>query len=306
MKRTKKIVFMGTPDYASAILEELIKAEDIEIIGVFTQPDKKVGRKQELKQSEVKVVALEASLNVYQPQKLREEENVKILKELKPDLMIVAAFGQILPKSILDISPCINLHASLLPKYRGASPIQQMLLNSDDIGGVTAMLMDEGLDTGDILAFSVLNIDEKMMLATLYEKLTQMASELTLRVIRKFETLNPLPQKGSEASHCSKISKEQGLVRLEDALETYNKYRAFTPWPGIFLENGIKLLDISLNSESGLHKSGEILELCDDRVIIACENGSISVKTIQPPSKKAMNINSFLNGKHLSLGNSLL
>jgi len=303
---TKRIVFMGTPDYAAAILTALIGKDDIEIIAVFTQPDKKVGRKQELKMSEVKVVALEASLEVYQPQKLRDSENVKILQSLKPDMMIVAAYGQILPKDILDISPCINLHASILPQYRGASPIQQMLLNSDDKGGVTAMLMDEGLDTGDILAVSLLKIDVNMMLDTLYKKLTDMASDLTLRVVRNFEILNPVPQHACEASHCGKITKEQGLTELKDAQDTYNSYRAYTPWPGIFLKNGLKLLDISLYELKALHKSAEILEIRSDDVIIGCDNGSIAIKTVQPASKKAMNIHSYLNGKHLSVGNSLL
>jgi len=303
---SKRIIFMGTPDYAAAILDELISAEDVEIIGVFTQPDKKVGRKQQIKMSEVKQSALKASLEVYQPNRLRDEQNVKILQELKPDMMIVAAYGQILPKSILDIVPCINLHASLLPEYRGASPIQQMLLNSDTNGGVTAMLMDEGLDTGDILALSVLKIDKTVMLSALYEKLTKMASILTLSVIRNFETLNPVPQLGCDASHCAKITKEQGLTKLEDALETYNHYRAYTPWPGIFLENGIKLLELSLNSKAGSFKSSEILEIRDEDVVIGCKVGSIALKTLQPPSKKSMDIHSYLNGKHLSVGNTLL
>jgi len=303
---SKRIVFMGTPDYAAVILDELISTEDIEIIGVFTQPDKKVGRKQQIKMSEVKQSALNASLEVYQPSRLRDMENVKILQELKPDMIIVAAYGQILPKSILDIAPCINLHASLLPEYRGASPIQQMLLNSDTNGGVTAMLMDVGLDTGDILALSVLKIEKTMMLSTLYEKLTDMASALTLSVIRNFETLNPVPQFSCDASHCTKITKEQGLTKLDNAQETYDHYRAYTPWPGIFLENGIKLLDLSFNSQDGSFKSSEILEIRDEDVVIGCKIGSIALKTLQPPSKKAMDIHSYLNGKHLSVGNTLL
>ena len=303
---SKRIVFMGTPDYAAAILDELINAEDIEIVAVFTQPDKKVGRKQQIKMSEVKEIALKASLKVYQPNRLRDAENVKILEELNPDMMIVAAYGQILPKSILDIAPCINLHASLLPEYRGASPIQQMLLNSDKNGGVTAMLMDEGLDTGDILAMSILKIENSMMLSSLYEKLTQMASSLTLSVVRNFEALNSVAQLSCDASHCTKITKEQGLTRLENAQDVYNQYRAYTPWPGIFLENGMKLLDLSLNSEIGTHRSGEIIEILDESVIIGCKVGSIAIKTLQPPSKKAMSIHSYLNGKHISVGNTLL
>jgi len=302
----KRIVFMGTPNYAAVILQQLIDTENIDIVAVFTQPDKKVGRKQELKMSEVKEVALTASLEISQPQKLRDEENVKTLQSLKPDMMIVAAYGQILPKSILDIAPCVNLHASLLPQYRGASPIQQMLLNSDSFGGVTAMLMNEGLDTGDILSFTVLSIDKDMMLSDLYEKLTTMASELTKKVIVDFDKLKPVKQKGSQSSHCKKITKEEGMTDLSDALQSYNKYRAFTPWPGIFLENKIKLLEIGLHDTQGLHTAGEILEIRKEDVIIGCTKGSLSVKKLQPPSKKPMDIHSYLNGKHLRVGNSLL
>ena len=183
------IVYMGTPHYAKEILETLINAEDMEVSLVFTQPDRPVGRKKVLTPPSVKVLAEEHGIAVLQPNRLSEEGMKEAIADAKPDFIIVAAFGQILPKSILDIAPCINLHASLLPQYRGASPVQQSLLNGDEKTGVTSMLMEEGLDTGDILEKIEFVIPQEMRLHALMQQLTDDACILTLQTIRNFENI---------------------------------------------------------------------------------------------------------------------
>jgi len=297
---------MGTPDYASSILEKLINDSEINVVSVYTQPDKPVGRKKVLTAPITKVVALEHSLNVHQPLNLRSSETEAEIKALNPDYIVVAAYGQILPKNILDIASCINLHASILPQYRGASPIQQSLLNGDKQTGVTAMLMDVGLDTGDILKISKMDIPEEMMVSELFEALTKIAADLTLDVLKNFKEYTPVKQNENEATHCSKISKENGLVIFDNAQKLYNKYRAFTPWPGVYLESGLKLKEISIASKEGAHKAGEILEVSKKYMIIGCEEGSIRLKRLQPPSKKEMDVASYLNGKRLERADTLL
>ncbi|MDF1880516.1 methionyl-tRNA formyltransferase [Sulfurimonas sp. MAG313] len=300
------IIYMGTPDYASTILEKLLQDDDINVLSVYTQPDKPVGRKKILTAPITKVVALSNNIKVYQPSNLRSDETQKEIKDLKPDYIVVAAYGQILPKNILDIAPCINLHASILPQYRGASPIQQSLLNGDRETGVTAMLMDVGLDTGDILKTSKINIPKDMMVATLFEELTRVASDLTLDVLKNFKTFIPKKQDDEAATHCSKISKENGLIVFDDALNLYNKYRAFTPWPGVYLESGLKLKEMSLESIEGEHTQGEVLEMSKKSIVIGCSKGSLRLTRLQPPSKKEMDVSSYLNGKRLERADTLV
>lgn len=297
---------MGTPDYASYILETLIKDNAIEVMSVYTQPDKPVGRKKVLTAPPVKTVALENSIEVHQPLNLRAPETEEEIRALRPDYIVVAAYGQILPKNILDIAPCINLHASILPQYRGASPIQQSLLHGDKETGVTAMLMDVGLDTGDILKISRISIPETMMVEELFDRLTHCAADLTLDVLKNFTSLTPQKQDDEASSLCKKISKENGLVVFDDAVSIYNRYRAYTPWPGVYLESGLKLKEMSLESKTGEHKAGEVLEVGKNFLIIGCEKGSLRITRIQPPSKKEMDIQAYLNGKRLERADTLV
>ncbi len=297
---------MGTPDYASSILEVLIKDDEINVLSVYTQPDKPVGRKKVLTAPIVKTVALEHGLEVHQPVNLRASETEEEIKALKPDYIVVAAYGQILPENILDIAPCINLHASILPKYRGASPIQQSLLNGDKETGVTAMLMDVGLDTGDILKISRIAIGDDMMVEELFNALTDVAAELTIDVLKNFNSLTPQKQDDEAATHCSKITKENGLVSFDDAQELYNKYRAFTPWPGVYLESGLKLKDIALQSTQGSYQPGEILVKSTDSFLVGCKKGCIRVNQLQAPSKKPVDGASYLNGKKLKRADILV
>ena len=302
----KKIVYMGTPHYAKEILQTLIDDEKLEIPLVLSQPDRKAGRKGELKAPEVKVLAQEHNLEVLQPEKLSDEGIYEAIVEAKPDFIVVAAFGQLLPKNILDIAPCINLHASLLPQYRGASPVQQSLLNGDEFTGVTAMLMEEGLDSGPILGYRYFKIPPTMLLPELMNRLSDDACALTTEIIHRFESLAPLKQNRTMATHCKKIKKSDGLVDFGNASAFYDKYRAFEGWPGIFVENGTKIKDVNLVETKSHNEMGVILELRKNSVVVGCEVGSLEIGTLQPASKKAVNAKAYCVGRGLKVGSSLL
>ncbi len=299
------VVFMGTPDYASEILETLVAEEAINVVAVYTQPDKPVGRKKVMTPPITKTVALENSLPIYQPTRLRDEETVAELLQIECDYIVVAAYGQILPKAILDHAPCINLHASILPDYRGASPIQQAILNGDKETGVTAMMMDVGLDTGDIIKIEKIKIADDEMVSTLFDRLTKCAAALTIDVLKNFNTYTPVAQDDELSTHCAKITKQEGLVSFDDAATLYNRYRAFTPWPGIYLESGLKLKKMALVESEKNHKAGEILSIEKETITVGCEKGSLSIELVQPVSKKEMSVIAYLNGKRLSLADTL-
>ncbi|TLP36864.1 methionyl-tRNA formyltransferase [Arcobacter arenosus] len=304
---SKKILFMGTPDYATKIFEEILDSS-YELVGLFTQPDKPVGRKQVITPPHIKQFCLDKNLDIpiFQPEKLRgNQEAKKQIEALNPDYIIVAAYGQILPKEILDIAPCINLHASLLPKYRGASPIQESLLNDDEFTGVTSMLMEEGLDSGDILGLQYLKITPTMDVVEAFNKLSDIAAKLTITTLDNFENINPLKQNESEVSFCKKIKKEDGEVDFISAKKLHLKYKAYSFWPGVFLNSGLKIKDITLIENSSLNKEGEILDIKKDSILVSCKKGSIEIKTIQAPSKKAVNATDYIRGKRLEIGDIL-
>lgn len=301
-----RVIFMGTPDYAGAILEALIDASDIEVVAVYTQSDKPVGRKAVLTSPIVKIIAEKAGISVYQPLRLREESVVSTLLEIECDLIIVAAYGQILPKAILDYVPCINLHASILPAYRGASPIQQSLLNNDTQSGVTAMWMDEGLDTGAIIKIETVLVRADEIVGSLYSRLTQCAVDLTLDVIRHWDRHTALRQNDNEATHCKKIQKSDGLIDFSDAREIYNRYRAFTPWPGIYLESGLKIKEMKLEEEKSVGKAGMIVAVEKESIVVQCCLGSLRIVKVQAPSKQETSVNDYLNGKRIGCGHPLV
>ncbi len=296
---------MGTPTYAQKILQDLIKASDMEVVAVYTQPDKPVGRKKIMTPPPVKLTAIEAGIDVFQPARLREVLVVDELLKIECDFIVVAAYGQILPKAILDHAPCINLHASILPKYRGASPIQKALLHGDKETGVTAMKMDIGLDTGDILKISKIDIDDDEMADSLFEKLTYVASDLTLDVLREYETLTALKQDDALATHCSKITKNDAQIEFKDAMAIYNRYRAFTPWPGVHLESGLKLKEIKIHSACRTFEAGKIVEINKDHIVVGCTLGSLKIMRVQPESKNEMDVLSYCNGKRLKVDDIL-
>lgn len=304
---SKKILFMGTPDYATTIFKEIFNS-NFEIVGLFTQPDKPVGRKQVLTAPHIKQYCLDKNLTlpIFQPEKLRGNTEVqKEIESLKPDFIVVAAYGQILPREILDIAPCINLHASLLPLYRGASPIQEALLNDDAFTGVTSMLMEEGLDTGDILGLKYLKITPTMEVAAAFESLSKIAAQLTIETLMAFENIQPKKQNNAQASLCKKIKKEHGVVDFTDAKKLYLKYKAYSYWPGVFLNSGLKLKEISLLEESSSNKQGEILAIESDYVHIGCKAGSLKIKTLQAPSKKALSATDYIRGQRLNINDIL-
>ncbi|SFZ98005.1 Methionyl-tRNA formyltransferase [hydrothermal vent metagenome] len=301
-----KIVYMGTPHYAQAILKTLIDAEDMEVSLVITQPDRPVGRKKVLTAPSVKVAAMEYDIKVLQPNRLSDDGIYEAIRDENPDFIIVAAFGQILPKTILDIAPCINLHASILPQYRGASPVQQSLLNGDEKTGVTSMLMEEGLDTGDILEISEFVIPSEMRLYALMDQLTKDACELTLSTIRNFDSIKPYKQDNEKATLCKKIKKSDGEIDFDSAEDIYNKYRAFEGWPGIFSSSGTKFDGLELIESTKAHKSSEILNFQDESVIVGCNRGSLKIKTLQPASKKAMSAKAYCLGRGLKVGDNIV
>ncbi|WP_415407609.1 methionyl-tRNA formyltransferase [Sulfurovum sp. CS9] len=301
-----KIVYMGTPHYAREILDTLIQAEDIEVSLVLTQPDRPVGRKKVLTPPPVKIVAEENGIQVLQPNRLSDEGIEDAIRNAQPDFIVVAAFGQILPKSILDIAPCINLHASLLPQYRGASPVQQSLLNGDEKTGVTSMLMEEGLDTGPMLEKVEFVIPDEMRLHALMQQLTDDACELTLSTIRNYENITPQAQNESLATLCKKIKKSHGEVDFEDATIIYNKYRAFEGWPGIFAANGTKFDGLSLVDTTSSNKAFEILSFIDDSVVVGCQKGALKIENLQPASKKAMSAKAYCVGRGMKVGDTLI
>lgn len=303
------IVFMGTPEYAAKILRALTEAK-FEIAVVFTQPDKPVGRKQILTPSEVKVYAQQhlPAVPIFQPVSLKDEAARAQIKELKPDFIVVAAYGKILPQAVLDIAPCINLHASILPKYRGASPIQSAILAGEKQTGVTAMLMDAGLDTGDMLDFAYTPCEDKTA-AQLFDELGGLAGELIVRVLLNFTNLTPLKQEGAQATYCKKISKSDGLFSFdESARQIYNKFRALTPWPGIYLSSGLKILELELLHEScgrKFERVGEIIRVDKLSFCVSCSEGAVKIIKVQEPGKKPVDASAYLNGKRLKIGDLL-
>ncbi len=300
-----KIIFMGTPDYAAHILERLIQSKNIDVVALFTQPDKPVGRKKILTSPAAKNIALKYNIEIYQPNRLRDEEIIAEITSIECDYIVVAAYGQILPLKILGHAPCINLHASILPQYRGASPIQQTLLHGDTKTGVTAMLMNEGLDTGDILKVNEVEVDENEMSESLFAKLTEIASDLTIDVLENFAKYTPKKQDDSLSSHCKKITKQDGEIEFDNASVIFNKYRAFTPWPGIYLSLGLKLKNIELVECESKNMSGKILDIQKDGIIVGCNKGSIKIISIQPESKNEMSALSYINGKRLNIADTL-
>jgi methionyl-tRNA formyltransferase len=297
---------MGTPEYAKVILQELIDSDKIEISLTLTQPDRPVGRKKVITPPPVKELALKHNIEVLQPTNLKEQGIKEAIEAKKPDFIVVAAFGQLLPKEILDIAPSINLHASILPMYRGASPIQSALLNGDEYSGVTAMLMDEGLDTGDMLGFRYIKSTEAPTLDLMMQKLSQLAASLALKVVLEYENILPLKQLNALSSKCGKVKREDGEIKLDSAIEVVRKYNAYFGWPGVFLDSGLKLYGVELNDDSSINNEGEILEITKKYIILGCKKGSIKVSELQPKSKSKMAAKAYISGKRLKVGDIIL
>jgi len=302
-----KIVFFGTPEFAAVILKALIDS-DFDISAVFTQPDKKVGRKQEVIFSPVKDLALKNKIKIFQPQDLRESGLSEEIRKIKPDLFIVAAYGKILPNVILEIPKlsAINVHASLLPKYRGASPVQCAILEGEEETGVTLMRMNEKMDEGDILVQEKIKIDKNETADILLGKLGKLGAKMIVEFIPKWieKKIEPVEQDHGRATYCKPVKREDGKINWNAAAEEiFCQWRAYHPWPGIFSELNIKNqpkrlklleIDIAPNVETG-GKQGKIIKYNQETAVQA-KKGLILLKKIQLEGKKEMDVDEFVRG----------
>ncbi|MDR1615199.1 MAG: methionyl-tRNA formyltransferase [Campylobacteraceae bacterium] len=299
-----RIVFMGTPSFATTIFKALVEACDVEVCALFTQPDKKSGRGQVLTAPHIKQFAQESNLklDILQPENIKESK--EFIASLKPDFIIVAAYGKILPLSILQIAPCINLHASLLPKYRGASPIQQAILNNDGYSGITAMKMNEGLDTGEMLGFSYVFIKD-LNSDALFHLLSKKAADLTLKVIRSYPYILPLKQNDAVSSKTAKIAKEDGMVDFNlTCKELRQKLLAFTPWPGVFLSSGLKLKSFECEETNHNSRTGVIVQVDQKEAVVTCADGYVKLFRVAAASKQETDALSYINGKRIGVGDT--
>lgn len=310
-----RIIFMGTAELACASLEALAHPADFAVVAVVTQPDRPKGRDLKLTPSPVKETAQRLGVAVFQPERARDVNFIAELRQMQPDIMIVAAYGQILPQAILDMPRfgCLNVHTSLLPKYRGAAPIQWAILNGEEETGVTIMKMDAGLDTGPILSQQSTAIESDDNSQTLHDRLAKIGAELLVRTIRGYvaRKITPYPQPANGASHARKISKEDGRVDwTKSADELWNRVRAFTPWPGAFTHlpaepqpHLLKIWQCEVVDSTG--QPGEILEAAKTGIIVACGAGALRILTLQREGGRRMTAGEFLTGHPLKPGDEL-
>lgn len=296
---------MGTPDFACSIADAV--NDKFNVIAVVTQPDKEAGRGKKITASPVKIWAEEHNIKVFQPVKVRDPEFVNIIKELSPDLIITAAFGQIIPKDVLDVPEfgCINVHASLLPKYRGASPIQQSLFNGDTKTGITLMYMNEKMDEGDIILQEETDISPDDNAGTLFEKLAKLGKHTIYSYAELLKNGKPkgTPQYNAAATYCTKISKEQGNIDWsQNSSDIVNTVRALTPFPGAysFLDGKrIKIVQASAEDAEHNYAAGSIVLSDKNLLTVACGKGLLRITKLQPEGKSVMDAKAFLNGRKL-------
>jgi methionyl-tRNA formyltransferase len=309
-----KIVYMGTPQAALPPLESLYNDEKFEILAVISQPDKKVGRKQKITGSPVKIWAQEHHLPVLTPPTLKNNvEFLNLLSNLNPDLLVVTAYGNILPKEILKVPKygAVNVHFSLLPKYRGASPVEESIKNDDSETGVTIMQMDEKMDTGAIIHLERILIDEKDTTESLKDKLAKVAYIILPAVLKDYVKgiLTPLPQNEAKATYTRKISKEMGLLDIHDltAKQAYNRIRAYFPWPNCYLQLNTKKLKIlsAMYDEKIALEPGQIAIVNKKQLAIGTKKGTLYPIKVQLEGKKEMEIQDFLAGNLNLLKNEL-
>lgn len=306
-----KIVFMGTPDFAVNALEAILNAGH-EVTGVFTQPDKPQGRKMVLTPPPVKVFAESRGIKVYQPTTVRTDEAFQLLKSLEPDLIAVVAYGKIIPENILNLPKygCVNVHASLLPRHRGASPIQTSILVGDKITGVTTQQMDIGIDTGDILLTDKCDILPTDNFETLHDKLAVMGAKLLVDTVEGLGKGTIVPQKQPDdgVTHCSIITKEMGHIDFnKTANEIDCLIRAFTPWPSaFFFMNGKRVKVISATLGDKTSKSAGAVIDTKNALVVACGDGtSLVFNELQPEGKGKMTAKALLNGYPVEIGTVL-
>lgn len=306
-----RILFMGTPEFAKKSLEALVEDGSNEIVGVISQPDKPKGRKMEMSMPEVKAYALEKGLNVYQPETLKDDAILPLLERLKPELIVVVAYGKILPEYVLNFPKygCINIHASLLPRFRGAAPIQRAVMAGDKLGGVTSMFLEKGLDTGDMILKASVPISEDMTAGMLHDKLALEGGKLLIATVERFKRGDFSAEKQDEALACyaHMLSKAEGEIDWnKSAAEIYNMVRGLNPWPMAYsFLDGKRFVveEMKIVSESG--KPGAVLCADSDGIIVACKSGAVKIEKVKFEGKKKMTAEEYLRGHKIEKGTVL-
>ena len=305
-----KILFMGTPDFAAGILKAIYEDSRHEVVAVVTQPDRPKGRSATLVASPVKEYAMEHGISVLQPGRIKEASEVEKLKTIDADIYVVAAFGQILSKEILDIPKygCINVHASLLPEYRGAAPIQWAIADGKKITGVTIQQMNEGVDTGDIISSSEIRIADDETGGSLFDRLMVVGEKLiteTLDLIEEGRAVRT-PQDESRATYAKILKKEMGCIDYSESAEEIERLvRAFTPWPGgyTYLDGRmIKIKNCRVYPGKSDKEGGTITEVTKDEIVVACRDSLLAISDLQCEGKKAMKVSDYLLGNHIEPG----
>ncbi|PAF48587.1 methionyl-tRNA formyltransferase [Helicobacter sp. 12S02634-8] len=301
-----RVLFMGTPYFARLVLDQILNDVRFEVVGLFAQPDKPFGRTKELKCPQTKELLLQRGLTIpiFQPESL-DTQSIANIQTLAPDVIVVVAYGKILPPQILSLALCLNLHASILPKYRGASPIHEMIINHEELYGVSVMAMQEGLDSGDILGVGALERVDSMDMEALIVLLAQLGGDLLLEVLIRQEHIEPLKQIHADASYCKKIQKTDGVVHFINAKNIYLKSLAYSLWPHIFLASGLKLFGVEIVALSGTYQEGEILAIEGSAVVVGCERGALKIASLQAPSKQKIDARTYLLGQRLKIGDIL-
>lgn len=305
-----KIVFMGTPDFAVGTLHALAESEH-EILAVVTQPDKPKGRGKALQPTPVKEEALRYGIPVYQPKKVREEEFQAVLRELNPDLIVVVAFGQLIPKSILELPRygCVNVHASLLPKYRGAAPIQWAVIDGEKESGVTIMKMDEGLDTGDMIAKAVVPLAADETGGSLFDKLSQIGAQLLIDTIPALEAGTAVCEKQPQESptpYAAMLNKKMGLIDWnQDASVIECLIRGLNPWPSAYTYlkgKTLKIWQAKVVERQQEAEPGTVICVDKKQLVVACKTNALSIQRLQLEGKKQMETEAFLRGYTIDSG----
>ena len=310
-----RIVFMGTPDFSVPALKALVEAGH-QVTAVVTQPDKPKGRGKDVQMTPVKIQALEYGIPVYQPVKVKTPEFVEVLKKEAPDAIVVIAFGQILSKEILDLPKygCVNIHASLLPKYRGAAPIQWAVIDGEKETGVTTMMMDVGLDTGDILETKVIPLDPKETSGSLFEKLSKAGGPLILSTLEKLEkgTITRTPQGELGTSYAKMLTKTLGDINWTMSATAIERLiRGLNPWPSAYTQWEGKTMKIweaeveDVVETIDTHEPGTITEVTKHGFKVQTGEGRLAIKSLQIPGKKRMEADAFLRGYHIETGEKL-
>ena len=307
-----RVIFMGTPDFSVGTLEALIRA-GYQVVLAVTQPDKPKGRGGKMQFPPVKETALEHGIPVFQPRKVREPENIEELRKYQADVIVVVAFGQILPREILELTPygCINVHASLLPSYRGAAPIQWAVINGETVSGVTTMQMDEGLDTGDMLLKTEVPLEPEETGGSLHDKLAAAGASLCVRTLKALEegTVTPKKQGESPTAYASMLKKEMGEIRWEDpAISIERLIRGLNPWPSAYTgwqDKTMKIWEAEVLEEDSGQEPGTVVRVDKDGFLVQTGKGLLKVTALQIPGKKRMEADAFLRGYSMEPGEKL-